>query len=55
MDIGCNDGNLLKNFLNTSITLGVSPENIIKKAKSLGINTIQAYFDDGTVKKILKK
>tara|TARA_Y100000590_G_scaffold464330_1_gene633501 strand:+ start:6374 stop:7609 length:1236 start_codon:yes stop_codon:yes gene_type:complete len=55
MDIGCNDGSLLKNFLGTSCTLGVSPENIIKNAKKLGINTIQAYFDNKTVKKIKKK
>jgi len=55
MDIGCNDGNLLKNFLDTSNTLGVSPEDIIKNAKKLGINTMQSYFDSITVNKILKK
>lgn len=55
MDVGCNDGNLLKNFLNTCVTLGISPENIINKAKKLGINTIQDYFDRNVVNKVLKK
>jgi hypothetical protein len=55
IDIGCNDGNLLKNFLNTCITLGISPENVINNAQKLGINTIQTYFDSNVVKKILKK
>ena len=55
MDIGCNDGNLLKNFLDTSKTLGISPENIIKQAKKLGINIIQSYFDKKAVIKIKKK
>ena len=55
MDIGCNDGNLLKNFLLDSNTLGISPEDIIKNARKIGINTIQGYFDNFAVKKVIKK
>lgn len=55
MDIGCNDGNLLRNFLKSSTTVGISPEDVIKNAKKIGINTIQSYFDKKTVNKILTK
>ena len=53
IDIGSNDGNLLKHFKNVRV-LGVTPEEIGKKAIRSGIPTILSYFDDSTVKKILQ-
>ena len=54
VDIGSNDGNLLKRFKNVRV-LGVTPENIGKKAIKDGIPTILNYFDNKTSKKIIKK
>ena len=55
IDIGSNDGNLLSNFKNNHKVLGVTPEKIGKLAIKRGIPTIINYFNDQTVKKILKK
>ena len=55
IDIGSNDGNLLSNFKDHHKVLGVTPEKIGKLAIKKGIPTIIDYFDDKTVKKILKK
>jgi len=53
VDIGSNDGNLLKRFTNVRV-LGVTPENVGKKAIKEGIPTILDYFNVKTSKKILK-
>ena len=53
VDIGSNDGNLLKRFKNMRV-LGVTPENVGKKAIKEGIPTILDYFNEKTSKKILK-
>ena len=55
IDIGSNDGNLLSNFKDHHKVLGVTPEKIGKLAIKKGIPTIIDYFNDRTVKKILKK
>ena len=55
IDIGSNDGNLLSNFKDHHKVLGVTPEKIGKLAIKKGIPTIIDYFNDKTVKKILKK
>ena len=55
IDIGSNDGNLLSNFKDKHRVLGVTPEKIGKLAIKKGIPTIIDYFNDKTVKKILKK
>ena len=55
IDIGSNDGNLLSNFKDHHKVLGVTPEKIGKLAIRKGIPTIIDYFNDRTVKKILKK
>jgi len=55
VDIGSNDGNLLSNFKEKSRVLGVTPENIGKIAINRGIPTILDYFDDKSVRQILKK
>ena len=52
VDIGSNDGNLLKRSKNMRV-LGVTPENIGKKAIKEGIPTILDYFNFKTSKKIL--
>lgn len=56
IDIGSNDGTLLSGFKDMGIrTLGVEPTNIAKIARSLGIETIQSFFDIETSIKIKKK
>lgn len=55
IDIGSNDGNLLKNFKNKCRILGITPENIAKTAKKNGIPTIQNYFSNQLSLKILQK
>ena len=55
IDIGSNDGNLLSNFKDAHKVLGVTPEKIGKLAIKKGIPTIIDYFDNKTVKKILRK
>ncbi len=54
VDIGSNDGNLLRHFKNVRV-LGVTPEEIGKKAIKSGIPTILSYFNKSAVNKILKK
>ncbi|MBH90513.1 MAG: methyltransferase [Candidatus Marinimicrobia bacterium] len=54
VDIGSNDGNLLKRFKNVRV-LGVTPENVGKKAIKDGIPTILDYFNNKTSKKIAQK
>ena len=54
VDIGSNDGNLLKQFKNVRV-LGVTPEEIGKKAIKSGIPTILSYFNKAAVNKILKR
>ena len=55
IDIGSNDGNLLRNFKNYHKVLGVTPEKIGRLAIKEGINTIIKYFDKKTSDLILKK
>lgn len=56
VDVGSNDGTLLSGFKDKGIrVLGVEPTNIAKIARSLGIDTIQEFFDIETSKKIKKK
>lgn len=56
IDIGSNDGTLLKGFKKSGVkTLGVEPTNIAKIANRDGIKTIQAFFDIQTSKEIEKK
>ena len=53
VDIGSNDGNLLKRFKDCKI-LGVTPEKIGHKAIKEGVPTIINYFDKKVVNKIIK-
>ena len=55
LDIGSNDGNLLSNFKNKSKVLGITPENIGKKAIRKGIPTIIDYFNKKTANQIKRK
>ena len=54
VDIGSNDGNLLKKFKNCKV-LGVTPEKIGYKAIRDGIPTIINYFNKKVVNQINKK
>lgn len=54
IDVGSNDGTLLENFKNQGFSvLGIEPSQAAEKAKEKLINTIQTYFNDKTVEKIL--
>ena len=54
VDIGSNDGSLLKHFkLKGLKTIGVEPTNIAKIANKNGIKTLQSFFNDNTAKKII--
>ncbi len=57
VDIGSNDGISLKPLNKLGVkTVGVEPaKNIAALASDAGIETINEYFSDSTVKKILKK
>ena len=57
VDIGSNDGSLLKEFKNIGIKklIGVEPTNTIKFQKRLKIFSIQKYFDKNTARTILRK
>ena len=55
IDIGSNDGNLLKNFKDNHRVLGITPEKIGNLAIKQGIKTIIKYFDKKTVNFVFKK
>lgn len=56
VDIGSNDGSLLVPFKEKGArVLGVEPTNVAKDANKCGIPTIQDFFNDVAVKRILKK
>lgn len=54
MDIGSNDGTLLKGFLQKGMrVLGVEATNIAEIARADGVDTIQAFFGDALANRIL--
>lgn len=56
IDVGSNDGTLLKGFKKTGVKiLGVEPTNIAQIANASGIETVQSFFDIKTSQKIKKK
>jgi hypothetical protein len=55
VDIGSNDGSLLKNYLNFSKVLGIEPTQAADVANSNGIETINSYFDEDTTHVIVEK
>lgn len=56
IDIGSNDGTLLKNFKKANLeVLGIEPSQAGEIANNNGISTIIDYFNDKIVKKIKKK
>jgi 2-polyprenyl-3-methyl-5-hydroxy-6-metoxy-1,4-benzoquinol methylase len=55
IDIGSNDGSLLKHFRDKGLkTVGVEPTNIAKIANQNDIKTIQSFFNEETAEKIIK-
>ena len=55
VDIGSNDGSLLKHFKKKGIkTIGVEPTNIAKIANNNGIETIQSFFNKIISQKIVE-
>jgi len=55
IDIGSNDGNLLKNFKDHHRVLGITPEKIGRLAIKQGIETLIRYFDKDASNLVLKK
>ena len=56
VDIGSNDGSLLKHFkLKGLNTIGVEPTNIAKIANKNGIKTFQSFFNENTVESIMSQ
>ena len=55
VDIGCNDGSLLKFFRDAGASvLGVEPTGAAKEAVNAGIKTINSFFDIETAREIIK-
>jgi C-methyltransferase C-terminal domain/Methyltransferase domain/Putative zinc binding domain len=55
VDVGCNDGTLLKGFRNRQTrVVGVEPTGIAKYAREAGIETFQAPFDPSVAKQIVE-
>ena len=57
VEIGCNDGILLQNFIIQNIpSLGIEPsKNVAEVAKNKGINVLTEFFDQPLAEGILKK
>tara|TARA_A100001388_G_C28774828_1_gene506627 strand:- start:3839 stop:5104 length:1266 start_codon:yes stop_codon:yes gene_type:complete len=56
VDLGSNDGTLLEGFQNEKMkVLGIEPTNIANLANGKGIKTIQKFFDDALVPRIIKE
>jgi len=56
IDVGSNDGSLLKHFKNKGLkTIGVEPTNIAKIANQNGIKTIQSFFNEEVAENIIKE
>lgn len=55
LDIGSNDGTLLKSFNKKYFRLGIEPTDVAKLSKKNGIDTIQAPFSYDLSQKIKKK
>jgi SAM-dependent methyltransferase len=54
VDIGSNDGSLLKNYVGISKVLGIEPTQAADVANENGIPTLNSYFDQHTAQTILK-
>jgi len=56
VDIGSNDGTLLLEYKKKGMkVLGVEPTNMAQYAQSVGIDSIQEFFDESSAEKILSK
>ena len=54
VDIGSNDGSLLKNFSENGYNvIGIEPSKAYKEALKKGVKTINSYFTDSVVSKII--
>ena len=53
VDIGSNDGTLLKNYIGNCKVLGIEPTGASQVALSNGINTIHGFFDKETAEEVL--
>ena len=56
IEIGSNDGSMLKNFNNTQINaLGIDPSpNVVEEAKKNGVNTMNIFFNYKNMSKLKK-
>ena len=55
VDIGSNDGSLLKNFSENGYNvIGIEPSKAYKEALKKGVKTINSYFTDSVVSKMIR-
>ena len=55
VDIGSNDGSLLKKYSEVTKVLGVEPTQAARKANENGIHTLNIYFDDVACDEIITR
>ena len=55
VDVGSNDGNLLRNFMANHRVLGITPEEIGRIAIERGIPTIIDYFNQEVVERVVQE
>ena len=56
IDIGSNDGSLLKHFKEKGLnTIGIEPTNIARIANNNGINTLQSFFNINSANEVIQK
>ena len=55
LDIGSNDGSLLKNYSNFARVIGIEPTQAADVANSLNIPTLNRYFDIDSVRTVKEK
>lgn len=55
VDIGCNDGVLLRSYDDALTRVGVEPSRVAEIARSNGFEVIQDFFDEGVARRIIDK
>jgi SAM-dependent methyltransferase len=55
VDIGCNDGILLKSYDPGLVRVGVEPSQIAELARAAGLAVVKAYFDETVAREIVAR
>ena len=54
VDVGCNDGSLLREWDDRLVRVGVEPSQVADIARQSGLDVIKAYFDAGLAERIAR-